>query len=176
MADQGLPSPGRFVTEAHKSLYQERIRQIIADIGRDVTFVLTPHQVNCPNCGWDFTQSRSNNIYTANASGVTLDKSFPQGQRCPVCHGRGKLEFQRSIDHTALVGFGPPPEEFDYKAFTLQPSEVVRLKNALAVLPDLDQAQYAKVDGAEYERIAFPRKTGLGDLAFVTTYWKRRNT
>ena len=176
MADQGLPGAGRFVTNAHKTLYQERIRQIIADLGRTVTLSLTPHQVNCPNCGWDYTQSRSNNIYTTNASGVTLDKTFPQGTRCPVCKGKGKLEFQRTIDQVSLIGFGPPPEEFDYAEFGLKPTEVVRLKNAIAIILDLEQAQYAKIDGAEYEKIAFPRQTGLGDLAFVTTYWKRRHT
>jgi hypothetical protein len=176
MADQGLPGAGRFVTSAHKTLFANRIRQIISDLGRTVTFVLTPLQINCPNCGWDYTQNRSNNIYTSNASGVTLNKSFTQGTRCPVCKGKGKLEFQRTVDQTSLIGFGPPPEEFDYEKYGAKPTEVVRLKNAIAIALDIDQAQYAKIDGAEYEKIAFPRQTGLGTLAFLTTYWKRRNT
>lgn len=176
MVSQGLPPAGRFVNDALVDLFQDRIRQLIADLGRTVTFILTPHQVNCPNCGWDFTQSRSNNIYTVNASGVTLNKSFPQGQRCPVCKGRGKLEFQRSVDYKSLIGFGPPPEEFDYESFGLKPTEVIRLKNGLGIITDLDLAQFAKIDDIEYEKIAFPRKTGLRDLAFAVTYWKRRNT
>jgi len=176
MADQGLPSPGRFITDALVNIYKTRIANLISDGGRVVTFTLTPHVVNCPNCGWDYTQNRSNNIYTANASGVTLNKSFPQGTKCPVCKGRGKLIFQRTVDHKCSIGFGPPPEEFGYEAYGLQPSEVVRLKNAIAIIQDLNEAQYAKIDGIEFEKIAFPRKTGLRDLAFVTTYWKRRNT
>ncbi len=176
MADQGLPAAGRFVTDALVTLFQDRIKQLIADLGRTVTLILNPHEVNCPNCGWDFTQSRSNNIYTSNASGTTFNKTFPQGQRCPVCKGKGKIQFQRSVDQKSLIGFSPPPEEFDYEAFGLLPTNVVRLKNAIAITEDLEQAQFAKIDGTEFEKIAFPRETGLRDLAFVVTYWKRRHT
>jgi len=176
MADQGLPNAGRFVTAAHKAIFKDRIEQIIADLGRTVTFVLIPRHIDCPNCGWDFTQNRSNNIYTSNASGETLNKSFPQGQRCPVCHGKGKLEFQRSINHTCLIGAGPPPEEFDYEEFGVKPTDVRRLKNAIAIIEDIQQAQYANIDGVEYEKLTFVRKSGLGDVSFITTYWKRRNT
>ena len=176
MADQGLPPAGRFVGDPLVNLFQDRIRQLIADLGRDVTFVLTPHWINCPNCGWDYQTSRSNNVYTSNASGVNFDKTFIKGTRCPVCAGRGKLEFQRTSVHKSLIGFGPPPEEFDYEAYTLKPSEVVRLKNGLGIISDLDRAQYAQIDGIEFEKVSFPKKTGLRDLAFAVTYWKRRNT
>ncbi len=176
MADQGLPSAGRFITDALVNLYQSRIKNLISDGGRNVIFTLTPLERDCPNCGWDYTQHRSNNIYTVNTSGVTMNKSFPDGQRCPVCHGRGKLVFQRTATYKSLVGFAPPPEEFDYEAFGLVPTQVFRLKNAIAIVEDLDKAQYAKIDGYECEKIAFARRTGLRDIAFVQTYWKRRHT
>lgn len=176
MADQDLPPSGRFLNDALVNLFQSSLKQLISDLGRTVTFVLTPLRLDCPNCGWDFSLNRSNNIHTSNASGVIFNKLFPTGGRCPVCKGRGKLDFQRSSVHKSLIGFGPAPEEFDYEVFGLKPTEVVRLKNGLGIVNDLDKAQFAKIDGIEYEKIAFPRKTGLRDLAFVITYWKRRNT
>ena len=176
MADQGLPSPGRFITDALVNLYQSRIQNLISDGGRNVTFTLIPHEVNCPNCGWDYTTNRSNNIYTSNASGVAYNKIFPTGQRCPVCQGRGKIVFKRTVTHKCLIGFGPPPEEFNYEAFGLVPTQVFRLKNAISIIDDLDAAQFATIDGYDCEKIAFTRKTGLRDIAFVQTYWKRRNT
>jgi hypothetical protein len=176
MADQGLPDPGRFITDALVALYQSRIMNLIADGGRDVTFTLTPQHINCPNCGWDYTQNRSNNTYTPNASGVNYNKSFATGTRCPVCHGRGKLEIPRTTIHKCLIGFAPAPEEFDPTPYGLVPSQVIRLKNAISIIEDLEQAQYAIIDGFECEKITIPRKTGLRDIAFVQTYWKRRNT
>lgn len=175
MADQGLPQPGRFVTNALVNLYQDRITQLIADLGRNVIFTLTPHIVNCPNCGWDYAQNRSNNIYTPNSSGSTYDKSFPTGTRCPVCFGKGQLEFPRTVTHKALVGF-PDPDEFDYEAFGLLPTQVIRLKNRITVETDLDQAQYATIDGFECEIVGKPKKSGLRDIAFISSFWKRRNT
>ena len=107
MPDQNLPPAGRFVGDALVNLFQDRIKQLIADLGRNVTFVLNPQQVDCPNCGFDFTNNRSNNVHTPNASGASFNKSFTTGQRCPVCQGRGKLEFPRQIVHKCLVGFQP---------------------------------------------------------------------
>jgi len=176
MPDQGLPQPGRFVTNALVTLYQDRITQLIADLGRNVIFTLPPHEVDCPNCGWDYVQNRSNNIYTANVSGVNFDKSFPTGTRCPVCQGRGKLEFSRTATHKCLIGFSPPPEEFDYTAYGLTPTQVIRLKNRSTIVEDLEKATFATIDGYECERIVIPRKSGLRDIAFVTSYWKRRNS
>ena len=176
MADQGLPPAGRFVGDPLVNLFQDRIKQLISDLGRNVTFNLTPQQLDCPNCGWDYTQSRSNNIYTSNASGDNYNKPFPTGQRCPVCQGKGKLNIARTITHKCLIGFAPPPEEFNYESYGLVPDQVIRLKNALSVYTDIDKAQFATIDGFECEKIAIPRKTGLRDLAFMVSYWKRRNS
>lgn len=176
MADQGLPPPGRFVNDALVNLFQDRIEQLISDLGRNVRFILPPQQVDCPNCGFDYSAGRSNGIYTANASGSSLNKSFPAGHRCPVCQGKGKLEFSREITHKSLIGFGPSPEEFKYEEYGLTPDQVLRTKNAIAVLPDIQLAQYAIIDGFECEKITIVRKTGLRDLAFLVTFWKRRNT
>lgn len=176
MADQGLPPPGRFITDGLVNLFKDRIAQLIADLGRDVTLILTPLQVDCPNCSFDFNNQRSSNIYTSNASGDALNKSFPRGQKCPVCQGKGKLSFSRTIVQQSLIGFGPAPEEFDYKAYGLTPDQVLRTKNKLDIISDLEAAQYAIIDGFECEKVTVPRKTGLRDLAFVVTYWKRRNT
>ena len=173
---QGLPPPGRFVGDPLVNLFQDRIKQLIADLGRTITLILPPQQVDCPNCGFDFVNQRSNNIYTPNASGDSLNKSFPAGQRCPVCQGKGRLEFSRTVDYKSLVGFGPAPEEFNYTEYGLTPDQVLRTKNALSIFNDINMAQYAIIDGFECEKITIPRKTGLRDLAFIVTYWKRRNT
>jgi hypothetical protein len=175
MADQGLPQPGRFVTNALVTLYQDRITQLISDLGRNVVFTLTPQEVDCPNCGWDYAQNRSNSIYTSNASGDAYNKSFPTGTRCPVCFGKGKLIFPRTATHKCLIGF-PDPDEFDYAAFGLKPTQVIRLKNRNTVEEDLEKAQYALIDGFECEKLGIPKRSGLRDIAFVSSYWKRRNT
>jgi hypothetical protein len=176
MVDQNLPTGGRFVTDAHVSIFKDRIAQIIADLGRNVTYVLTPQVLDCPNCGFDYMAGRSNNIYTSNASGVSLNKDFPPGQKCPVCQGIGKLQFPRSVVQKSLIGFAPPPEEFSYEVYGLKPEDVARTKNAIAIKQDIELAQYAIIDGAEYEKITFPRKTGLRDLGFLLTYWKKRHS
>lgn len=176
MPDQNLPPAGRFVGNQLVNLFQDRIKQLIADLGRDVKFILPPQLVDCPNCGYDYANQRSNNVHTPNASGDSLNKSFTTGQRCPVCQGRGKLSFSRSATHKSLVGFQPAPEELNYEEYGVKPDQVVRTKNTLSVLPDIELADFAIIDGFECEKITLPRKTGLRDLAFVVTYWKRRNT
>jgi hypothetical protein len=176
MTEQRLPPPGRFVNDALVQLFQSRIEQLISDLGRDITLTLPPLRLDCPNCGWDFVQQRSNNIHTPNASGAGLNKSFPNGQRCPVCNGAGKLDFSRQIIHKALIGFGPAPEEFNYELWGLTPADVIRTKTKLVTQPDFDLSQFAIIDGFECEKITIPRKTGLRDLAFLVSYWKRRNS
>lgn len=176
MAEQRLPAAGKYVDDRLVNIFKDSIQQLISDLGRNVTFTLTPQTINCPNCGWDYTQGRSNNIYTSNASGDNYNKPFADGTRCPVCNGAGQLKVKRTIIHKCLIGFGPPPEEFNYEAYGLVPTQVVRLKNSSTILPDLDQAQFAVIDGFECEKIAIPRKTGLRDINFAVTYWKRRNT
>ena len=176
MSEQRLPPQGRFVNDALVLLFQSRIEQLISDLGRDITLTLPPLLLDCPNCGFDFIQQRSNNIYTSNASGDGLNKSFPTGQRCPVCRGRGKLEYPRQIVHKALIGFGPAPEEFNYELYGLTPDQVLRTKTTLVTLEDFNLSQFAIIDGFECEKIAIPRKTGLRDLAFLVQYWKRRNS
>lgn len=176
MAYQNLPNPGRFIGDALVNLYQDRIKQLISDLGRNVVFVLPPQHIDCPNCGFDIISGRSNGLYTSNASGVAFNKSFAPGQTCPVCQGRGKLEFRRTATHKCLIGFAPPPEEFDYKIYGVEPTQVIRTKNAISVFDDVNVAKTANIDGIECEKITMTRKSGLRDLAFITTYWKRLNS
>jgi len=174
--DQNLPNAGLFVNDNLVNVYNSRLKQLISDMGRDIVLTLQPLQVDCPNCGWDFTQGRSNNQYTSNASGDNFNKSFPTGTRCPVCQGVGKLIFQRTYDYKALVGFSPPPEEFNYTEYGITPDQVVRTKTTIETFRNMELAQYAKIQGVEYEKITQPRKTGLRDDLFVLVYWKRRHS
>lgn len=176
MGDQNLPTPGKFVSDALVQLFQERITQLIADLGRDVVLTMIPQENDCPNCKFDVINQRSSNIYTSNASGASLNKPFADGQRCPVCQGKGKLFFRRTITHKALIGFTPPPEEYIKEKNGLIPTDVKRTKTKLITFNDFEEAQYAEIDGVEYEKLTPPRKTGLRDLAFVLTYWQRRNS
>jgi hypothetical protein len=173
---ENLPAAGAFVDNNLVNLFTDTIEQLMADLGRAITLRLPALTLDCPNCGWDHIHQRSNNIYTANASGTTLNKSFPPGQRCPVCRGAGKLQFKRDTTYTALIGKNPNAEEFDYTAYGLVPDIVVRTKTVGTSFSDMEIAQFAIIDGDEYERVTFPQKTGLRDLNFVKVYWKRRNS
>jgi hypothetical protein len=173
---ESLPPAGAFVDDNLVNLFTETIEQLMADLGRAVTLRLPPLTLDCPNCGWDHIHQRSSNIYTPNASGVTLDKSFPPGQRCPVCKGQGKLQFKRDTTYTALIGKNPRDDEFDYAAHGLVPSNVVRTKTVGTSFSDMEITQFIIIDDVEYEKVTFPIKTGLRDLNFVKVFWKRRNS
>jgi len=64
--------------------------------------------VDCPNCGWNTVELRSNGIPSRNAV-----VPFKQGETCPVCGGRGRLTSRIDWQHGYFLveGFGVPPED-----------------------------------------------------------------
>jgi hypothetical protein len=64
--------------------------------------------VDCPNCGWNTVELRSNGIPSNNPI-VPFDKGTP----CPVCSGRGRLTARVDWQHGHYLveGFGVPPRD-----------------------------------------------------------------
>ncbi|MHC4599939.1 MAG: hypothetical protein ACYS47_13125, partial [Planctomycetota bacterium] len=64
--------------------------------------------VDCPNCGWNTVELRSNAIPSTKPI-----VPFKNGTTCPVCRGRGRLmarvDWQHG--HYLVEGFGVPPKD-----------------------------------------------------------------
>lgn len=176
-ANQNLPTPGAFVDDTLVDLFKTTIRQLIADFGRDVKFFLPATTSGCPNCekGFDGSSqgvSQGSNPYPA---GSPFNVSFPTGGICPVCKGTHEIRVENSVIHQSLIARSP--EDFDYTQYgkDFDKRNVIRLKNTIEVFEELKRAGKARIDGDMYVVVGEPVKTGLRDLAFMQSFWKRQD-
>jgi len=90
------------ISERLIDTYQEGIDSIIEQLGKEVIIVKNPIVGDCPNCGYDKRRKRSNGRYNTNNPNPegALNKPFVNGQRCPVCNGRGTIN---STDQQVII-------------------------------------------------------------------------
>jgi uncharacterized protein YbaR (Trm112 family) len=96
-------------------IYQEKITQIIDELGKNVVLVLPEKEEDCPNCLYDGVNKRSKNIYDStntNALNSGLNIPFVTGQICPVCSGRGKLKYSNN-KKTIICSVAWNPKEYE---------------------------------------------------------------
>lgn len=88
-----------FVTPDIISIYETTIGKLRDDIGRQVTVINAPIEVDCPQCGWDPINKCSNNKYSPTSPYPTsLDPVGPFNfeaagiRQCTLCRGKGKIK------------------------------------------------------------------------------------
>jgi hypothetical protein len=171
---ENLPTPGKFVGPTLKTLFNESIDQLLADLGREITLFFTPSASGCPNC-FSAPDGNSNGVYDSNNPfGLgQFNKPFPDGTKCPVCQGSHKILTTQSANYTALLGRNP--EDIDVTQFGLQPTNVMRTKTQVVAFHDIKRAEKALIEGEIYVRLRDPVLAGLAPPQFTKTFWVKQD-
>ncbi len=174
MPDKNLPTPGLFVTDGLKDLFNSSINQLRADLGRVLTVFFEPTASGCPNC-FAGPDGSSNGVYdVANPFPAgQFNKTFPDGATCPVCQGSHKILTQQSATYQVLRKWNP--ENFDATQYGAVPANVVRTKTDIAARTDFKRAVKAELEGETLVRIVDPIPAGLAPPQFVVAFWKKQD-
>lgn len=186
MANQGLPTPGEYLTAEVKDTFNSSLQQLMSDLGRTIWIHLQPYQQNCPNCLWDNrTQKSANRYRSINPNPIgPLNKPFQDGQRCPVCNGLGKLNTPRNQWYTALISKDPKQfsRDRDYQNMNHPPGKdlanIIKTLTLALSFDHIRDSKFATIDGFQYQLLMQPVRTGLGnsndDLKYVKSFWQRK--
>ncbi len=166
------------INQDDKDRYKAAFDGLIDDLNRSVLLHLTPRRTDCPNCIFNTATKRSSNRYDTtnpNTLGGPLNKFFPKGSVCPVCHGVGKLRTSRNI--TVIATISKKPDEFEEIARELGrlPNNLIKVRTKIDTLQAIREAKEATIDGQVYRKIMPEITQGLGDIMFVKTFWEQKN-
>lgn len=147
--------------------YQDGIDDIIDQLGRIISVSMKPKLVDCPNCGWDSFRKRSNNRYQAGGP-----KPFTDGQQCPYCYGKGKLNNVRNVEFKATVAWNPK----DFEPFTQgsveTPRTIVKTKTYIWFRDHIEKCEHAIIEDIVCKLIKKPIPRGLQESRYVVAYWE----
>jgi len=173
---ENLPTPGLFVDAALKTLFNDSIDQLIADIGRPLVLHFPPSVSGCPNC-FAAPDGNSNGIYdSANTfvAGEQFHRPFPNGTKCPVCRGDHKIKLgSTTTTYIALRQWAP--KDIDATVYGTTPENVVRTKIQIVGQDDLKRATKAVIDGHIVVRITDPVPAGLSPPNYAKVFWKKQD-
>lgn len=134
---------GFVIEEGLIRTYQEGIDSIIDQLGKKVVLVMPQPETLCPNCYYDGRKKRSSNKYKSsnpNPAGP-LNKTFVDGQICPVCQGRGKIkEEQRTIEIKATVRWSPKELITYVNGKIYIPNDICKIKTYSSYTNDIKTA------------------------------------
>jgi len=125
-------------------IYQDGIDSIIDQLGKKVVLVMPQKEELCPNCWYDGRMKRSSGRYKANNPNPIgpLNKPFQNGQICPVCQGRGKIDdgTKKQIEIKATVKWSPK-EFINYEnGKVIIPTNVCKIKTYATKANDINNA------------------------------------
>lgn len=167
------------INDQFKQIFDDAISSLLKENALSIPCMIkygVSNPVLCENCIFDAVSNRSSNVY--NNSGPS---PFPQYSICPVCNGKGMLEY----DSTEIVHLGVI---FDSKYFINWNSKTInipdgavqticriellpKIKNANSIIFDTTLSEYGNY---EYIRDGEPNPCGLGRNSFMTTMWKKK--
>lgn len=175
MGNEILPTPGLYVDNDLVTLFQDTIKQLMVDMGRQIKVFMPPIASGCPNCFAGFDDS-SQGLYNASnpfVLGGAYNKPFPDGGICPVCKGTHEIKTEHSAIYTALISRNPKDLEFASYGRDFTADNCYLTKTVIESFEDIKIADRALIDGAMCVPIRTPLKTGLRDLAFCRMLWQR---
>lgn len=166
------------ISPAFKQTFNYAIDAILEDTALTVPCQLIYGNTNpteCENCMFDPLTGRSAGIYRAGGPVAFID-----GQICPWCHGEG-LKSEEASESGIYMGV-----IWDYKKWvnfdpsTRSPIGSVQTMCKMSLYSKIKQAQSVVFNtGLEelyhhrFMRDSEPTPAGLGDDAYIFTFWKR---
>ena len=107
-----------------------------------------------------------------------LNKPFPNGAKCPVCRGLGKLNESRDTVVLGTISKSLTPQEFQQLQSEIGriPKNVAKLRTKHNTIQDIREAKTVTIDGIVYEKLSHQITQGLGDLQFVKSFWEQRSS
>ena len=156
-------------------------KKIYNDTLRDIIVYGPPVEYDCPNCHYNPSTSTSTGKYDTSfvtpvvVNGTTINpKSFTRG-RCPVCRGKGKIEFDNKKLVRGYVRWDPPSDskgEFDALPIGTEGHNIVMFRTDPCYYEFIRDSIYSEIDGVRCELYRPPsvRKIGREDL-FVLAFF-----
>lgn len=165
-----LPEAGKYVNAEKDQIFIDSIKQVIADLGRDIQLHKKPIFSDCPNCLWNSNEEKSANIYVPtnpNAVNGPLHKPFKNGGQCPVCKGVGRLNSPQSetIKVAVIKEVETLRELEKQNGYLLNSTCLIYAESEHA--NRLFNTEKATIDGFTWQRISEPSVLGLVQQAFV---------
>jgi hypothetical protein len=158
------------ITAQQINTYQEGIDAIINQLGKSIKIINDPVETICPNCYYDSNTKRSSGRYKSDNPETLngpLHKPFVDGQRCPVCKGRGKLtETPNETEIKATIKWNPKEDIInDDGTRVALPDGICRIKTFVT--------NYNKIKNAKEFQVAFNEPT-QGSPEYISCYLFRQ--
>jgi hypothetical protein len=172
----------KFVTPQIKQLFTDIMADLRSDIGRDVTIIAAPTEIECPNCGYDPVRKCSNNRYEPTDpyplaalvnAGISptgpVDFSAAGQRTCPVCQGKGRLPLPGNRSKVVCLINELTPQDAELTPLGKRFKVNYELQTAIAYKDSFANAQRVIVDGTVCEVVRVVPQ-GIGDLSQVSIY------
>lgn len=158
-----------FVKKKHLNLYKKYIRQLISDLGEDVTLVSSTSEY-CHNCLYDHSHGCSSGVYNTE-TGTT---EFTGGV-CPICNGIGKITTEDDVVIKCIinwVNYGDK-EEMDEKLSIGDIEQLYcKIKTYIENYDSIKSSDRIEIDGESF-RLVNIIKRGLKENVVTEAYLKR---
>ena len=138
--------------------------------------------MNCPNCGYDQINNRSNNRYEPDDpyplaqlinAGVTptgpVDFTAQGIRTCPVCRGKGKVTLATNNTKVLCLINALTPQEADKTPLGKNFQYSFELQTVISYRATFMNAKKVLVDGVACEVVSVI-PTGIGDLTQINVY------
>jgi len=171
-----------YVTPQIKALFSDIMAGLRSDIGRDVTIIAPPSELDCPNCGYDPVRKCSNNRYEPDSpyplatlvnAGISptgpVDFTAAGQRTCPICKGTHKLALPGNTSKALCLINELTPQDAELTPLGKQYRVNYELQAAIAYKNAFMTAQKVIVDGTVCEVVRVVPQ-GIGDLTQVSVY------
>jgi hypothetical protein len=159
---------GKIVTKSIKKIYKSLIKQVVKDLGEQISLYYDPDIEKCPNCYTDPVSGKSKNVFCSSfvtpviIFGETISPhSFTRG-RCPVCKGDGSLYDYTPVSVKAIVKWDRRDSDMERTVAGDEGRNVARIKAQKSYYVKIRDCAYAIIDGVKCVLIKPPVLRGLG--------------
>lgn len=169
-----------FVKEKHIRLYKKAITTLFSDLGRIVSIVLPPTEIECPNCKFDSVNTSSMNIFdpdipypTGSLGEFNLIGSQPfLTGLCPVCRSVGKIKDENIVRNVKGLTKWLTAKEKELLVKGEQLRADIRIKLPISEYDFVLRATHFIVDGDIVYIAKRPLREGLRDIIKFTFFAK----
>jgi len=164
-----------------KKEIRTRFLDLVSELKKPIVVFGQPYKEDCPNCLHDHNGESINQFDSSFAAPVVIfgstvsPISFTRG-RCPVCHGRGRLESPNISNIYGLVLWNPPSVDPSKGSMVATPAglegkNVVRIKVEKCYYDVIRDCTKIVLDGVDCVLAIPPVLRGTGEIDdMVTAY------
>lgn len=162
---------GVLVKNKHLNLYKKYTEQLISDLGKVVSIVVSNQEKQCDNCVYDRVHKCSSGVY--NDIGP---KPF-SGMICPICNGSGKIKYTSTKNITAIcrwVKYSNNDDMNKKEKYGVEEERVMMVKAKVSFYDDIKGAEYFVIEDERY-KLKNIIKRGMKSNVVCVAYLEKEN-